>query len=80
MSTIISTIKNTDLATGMQVIIPAGDTVSIEGNVYPNRISDGQIVAETSIGVLYFAGDRTSKVIVSEDPAAATTTPLVDAL
>lgn len=69
MSTSISTIKNTDLATGMQVIIPAGDTVTIEGSVYPSRISAGQIVAETSIGILYFAGDLTSRVIVSDEAA-----------
>lgn len=79
MSTSISTIKNTDLATGMQVVIPYGDTVTIEGRVYPSRISDGQIVAETSIGVLYFAGDLTSRVLVAEDPAAAAPEPLAGA-
>lgn len=79
MSTSISTIKNTDLAAGMRVIIPYGDTVTIEGRVYPSRISAGQIVAETSIGILYFAGDLTSRVIVSDEAAPTGPEPLAGA-
>lgn len=72
MPTRISITKNTDLKTGMRIIIPAGDTLSIEGDVYPSRVSAGQIVAETNIGPIYFAGDRTTKVLVSEPvPALA---------
>lgn len=68
MSENISITKNTDLKTGMKIIIPAGNTLTIDGEVYPSNISPGFIVAETEIGTIYFAGERTTKVLVPDEP------------
>jgi hypothetical protein len=73
MSTGISITKNTDLKSGMKIVIPAGDTLMIVGEVYPSKISPGFIVAETDIGSLYLAGDRGTKVLVADERAAAGT-------
>lgn len=70
MSTNTSIIKNTDLKNGMQVLIPAGGVISLFGDVQPSRLSDGYVLAETSIGPIYFADHLTSKVLVSDEPAA----------
>lgn len=67
MSSTISIVNNTDLKTGMKIVIPAGDTLSINGEVYPSNISPGFIVAETEIGSIYFAGESTTKVLVSDE-------------
>lgn len=56
-------VRNTDLKTGMKIVIPAGDTLSIEGQVYPSSISEGCIVAETNIGPVYFAGHLHTRVL-----------------
>ncbi len=70
MSTNINMVNNTDLKTGMKIVIPAGDTLSINGEVYPSNISPGFIVVETEIGSLYFAGESTTKVLVSDESVA----------
>ena len=69
----ISMTKNTDLKSGMKIVIPAGDTLMIREEVYPSRISPGFLVAETEIGPLYLAGDLSTKVIVTDGTAAADT-------
>jgi hypothetical protein len=73
MSTEISITKNTDLKSGMKIVIPAGDTLLIVGEVYPSNISPGFIVAETDNGSLYLAGDRSTKVLVADESDAAGT-------
>lgn len=60
-------VRNTDLKTGMTIVIPAGDTLSIEGQVYPSNISEGCVVAETNIGPVYFAGHLHTKVLVPDE-------------
>lgn len=69
----ISMTKNTDLKSGMKIVIPAGDTLMIREEVYPSRISPGFLVAETEIGPLYLAGDLSTKVVVTDETAAADT-------
>jgi hypothetical protein len=69
----ISMTKNTDLKSGMKIVIPAGDTLMIREEVYPSRISPGFLVAETEIGPLYLAGDLSTKVVVTDGTAAADT-------
>ena len=76
MSTNTSIIKNTDLKTGMQVLSPAGGVISIFGDVQPSRVSAGFVVAETSIGQIYFADHLTSKVLDSEENEAENTCAL----
>jgi hypothetical protein len=71
MSTNTSIIKNTDLKNGMRVLIPAGGVISILGDAQPSRVSDGFVLAETSIGLHYFASDLTSKVLDSDETPAA---------
>ncbi|GAB5079702.1 hypothetical protein ARTHROSP310_28450 [Arthrobacter sp. AD-310] len=65
--------KNSDLKSGMKIVIPAGDTLMIREEVYPSRISPGFLVAETEIGPLYLAGDLSTKVVVTDETAAADT-------
>ncbi|WP_459793208.1 hypothetical protein [Arthrobacter sp. AD-310] len=69
----ISMTKNSDLKSGMKIVIPAGDTLMIREEVYPSRISPGFLVAETEIGPLYLAGDLSTKVVVTDETAAADT-------
>ena len=69
----ISMTKNTDLKSGMKIVIPAGDTLMIREEVYPSRISPGFLVAETELGPLYLAGDLSPKVVVTDETAAADT-------
>ncbi|MFJ2662556.1 hypothetical protein [Arthrobacter koreensis] len=66
-----SLVRNTDLKTGMRVIIPSGDTVTIQSDAVPSCISAGQVLAETSIGPLYFAADRSSTLLADQPLAAA---------
>lgn len=73
MPTEISITKNPDLKPGMTIQIPAGDVLAISGEVYPSRISPGFIVAETEIGPLYLAGDRNTKVLVTDETTTAST-------
>jgi hypothetical protein len=80
MSTNTSTIKNTDLKTGMQVLIPAGGVISIFGDVQPSHISEGFVLADTSIGPIYFADHLTSKILLSDEQAAENTDALAAAL
>ena len=61
--------NNTDLKTGMKIVIPTGEMLVLDGEVYPSRISPGFIVAETESGQILFRGDLTTKVVVSDDPA-----------
>jgi hypothetical protein len=75
-----NTIKNTELKNGMRVLIPAGGVISILGDAQPSRVSDGFVLAETSIGLHYFASDLTSKVLVSDEPAAENAGALAAAL
>ena len=69
----ISMTKNTDLKSGMKIVIPAGDTLMIREKVYPSRISPGFLVAETEIGPLYLAGNLSTKVVVPDETASADT-------
>lgn len=66
-----SLVRNTDLKTGMKVIIPAGDTVTIFSDASESRISPGQVLADTDIGPLYFAADRSSTLVEDQPLAAA---------
>ncbi|MEO3931334.1 hypothetical protein WMO79_00780 [Micrococcaceae bacterium Sec7.4] len=79
MSTNTSIINNTDLKNGMQVLIPAGGVISILTDPKPSTLS-AHVFAETSIGTIYFADHLTSKILISDEPAAANAAPLVGAL
>lgn len=68
MANNISRIKNTDLETGMKIIIPAGTALTIDGAVYPSNISPGFTVAETNEGPIYLANDRTTELVFSDAP------------
>lgn len=65
-----SLVRNTDLKTGMRVIIPSGDTITIQSDAVRSHISAGQVLAETSLGPLYFAADRSSTLLVDQTLAA----------
>jgi hypothetical protein len=67
MTATTSIISNKDLKPGMKIILPAGNTLTINGEVYPSNISPGFIVAETEIGSLYLRGELTTKVLFSDD-------------
>jgi hypothetical protein len=69
MTATTSIINNKDLKPGMKIMIPAGDTLTINGEVYPSNISPGFIVAETEIGSLYLSGELTTKVLL--DPVGS---------
>ncbi|MCB5280638.1 hypothetical protein [Arthrobacter sp. ES1] len=80
MSTNTNTINNTDLKNGMRVLIPAGGVISILEDAKPSAVSAGFVLAETSIGPIWFADHLTSKVLPSEEPAAANADALAGAL
>lgn len=80
MSANISIIKNTDLKTGMEVVSPAGGTVSIFGDAQPSHLSPGFVYAETDMGPIYFASHLTSKVLVSDDTESESQAENTDAL
>lgn len=73
MSSKTTLVRNKDLQPGMKVVVPSGDILTIEGDVRPSCVSAGQIVAETDIGPVYFADDRSTRVLdfVSRTPAPA---------
>lgn len=75
-----NTIKNTDLKNGMRVLIPAGGVISILGDAKPSAVSAGFVLAETSIGPIWFADHLPSKVLDSEEPAAENNDALAAAL
>lgn len=74
-----STIPNPDLKSGMQVISPAGGIISILTDAKPSAISAGQVIAETSIGPIYFADNLSCTILLPEEPAADGAVPLVGA-
>lgn len=55
MTTTTSLINNKDLKPAMKIVIPAGATLTINGEVYPTNISPGFIFPETEIGSLYLS-------------------------
>lgn len=80
MSTDTSVIKNTELKNGMRVLIPAGGVISILEDAKPSAVSAGFVIADTSIGLHYFADHLTSKVLPSDETAAENADALAAAL
>ena len=70
-----STIQNHDLKSGMQVISPAGGIISILTDAKPSAISAGQVVAETNIGLIYFADNLSCTILLSEELPADSAVP-----
>jgi hypothetical protein len=73
-------IKNTELKNGMRVLIPAGGVISILEDAKPSAVSAGYVLAETSIGTIWFADHLSSKVLPAEEPAAENADALAAAL
>jgi len=71
-----STIQNTDLKSGMQVISPAGGIISILTDAKPSAISAGQVIAETNIGPIYFADNLSCTILLSEELTADSAVPV----
>lgn len=71
MSTNTSIINNTDLKNGMRVFNPAGGLISILEDAKPSALGAGYVLAQTSIGPIWFADHLTSKILLSEEPEAA---------
>lgn len=56
-------VNNTDLQPGMEIVLPSGGALTIDGEVYRSNVSPGLMAVETEVGALYLDAEASVNVL-----------------